>query len=118
MKETPALEATMRPKLRDFRAHIEALDQRGLLVRVKHPINKDTELHPLVRLQFRVLPEEAGKAFLFENIHDSRGAEFTIPVLVGGLAASEEIYALGLQCHRNEIADRWQKTLSPAASTS
>jgi hypothetical protein len=40
------------------------------------------------------LPEEARKAFLFENIHDSRGAEFTIPVLVGGLAASEEIYSL------------------------
>jgi UbiD family decarboxylase len=113
MKETPMLEATMSPVLsRDLRAHIEALDQRGLLVRVKHPINKDTELHPLVRLQFRGLPEQARKAFLFENIHDSRGEKFSIPVLVGGLAASEEIYALGLQCRINEIADRWQKALS------
>jgi len=103
----------MSPQLsRDLRTHIEALDQRGLLVRVKHPINKDTELHPLVRLQFRGLPEEERKAFLFENIHDSRGKQFSIPVLVGGLAASEEIYALGLQCHRNEIADRWHKALS------
>jgi 4-hydroxy-3-polyprenylbenzoate decarboxylase len=66
----------------------------------------------LVRLQFRGLPEQARKAFLFENIHDSRGEKFSIPVLVGGLAASEEIYALGLQCRRNEIADRWQKALS------
>jgi hypothetical protein len=63
MKDTPALEATMRPKLRDFRAHIEALDQRGLLVRLKHPINKDTELHPLVRLQFRVCPRRHAKPF-------------------------------------------------------
>jgi 3-polyprenyl-4-hydroxybenzoate decarboxylase len=79
----------MSPKLsRDLGAHIEALDERGLLVRVKHPINKDTELHPLVRLQFRGLPEEARKAFLFENIHDSRGKKFSMPVLVGGLAAA------------------------------
>jgi UbiD family decarboxylase len=96
----------------DLRAHIKTLDERGLLVRIKHPINKDTELHPLVRLQFRGLPEEARKAFLFENVHDSRGEKFPTPVLVGGLAASEEIYALGLQCPRNEIADRWTKALS------
>src|ERR1044072_7243453 len=95
----------------DLRAHIEALEKHGLLIRVKHPINKDTELHPLVRLQFRGLPEETRKAFLFENVHDSRGKKFVTAVLVGGLAASEEIYALGLQCHRNEIADRWQKAL-------
>jgi hypothetical protein len=48
---------------RDLRAPIEALDHGGLLVRIKHPFNKDTELHPLVRLQFRGLPEEARKAF-------------------------------------------------------
>jgi 4-hydroxy-3-polyprenylbenzoate decarboxylase len=63
-------------------------------------------------LQFRGLPEEARKAFLFETVHDSRGQKFVTAVLVGGLAASEEIYAVGLRCHRNEIADRWQKALS------
>src|SRR5215471_14766180 len=38
---------------RDLHAHIASLEQNGLLVRVKRPINKDTEMHPLVRWQFR-----------------------------------------------------------------
>ena len=40
-----------RPRL-DLQAHIADLEARGLLVRIDHPVNKDTELHPLVRLQF------------------------------------------------------------------
>ena len=34
--------------------YVEGLDKAGKLVRVTTPINKDTELHPLVRLQFLV----------------------------------------------------------------
>jgi 4-hydroxy-3-polyprenylbenzoate decarboxylase len=56
--------------LSDYVAALEAADK---LVRVTVPINKDTELHPLVRLQFRGLPEVKRKAFLFENVHDARG---------------------------------------------
>ena len=37
----------------DLHDHLEELDRRGLLVRVDREINKDTELHPLVRWQFR-----------------------------------------------------------------
>ena len=37
----------------DLHDHLEELDRRGLLVRVNREINKDTELHPLVRWQFR-----------------------------------------------------------------
>lgn len=33
----------------DLHDHIRALDAAGLLMRVDRPINKDTELHPLVR---------------------------------------------------------------------
>src|SRR3954464_9799071 len=76
----------------------EALEQAGKLVRVTVPINKDTELHPLVRLQFRGLPESQRKAFLFENVVDSRGRKYDIPVLVGALAGSAEIYAMGMCC--------------------
>ena len=54
-------------------SYVEGLEQAGKLIRVTTPINKDTELHPLVRLQFRGLPEKARKAFLFENVIDSRG---------------------------------------------
>jgi 3-polyprenyl-4-hydroxybenzoate decarboxylase len=36
----------------DFQEHLALLEERGLLVRIDRPINKDTELHPLVRWQF------------------------------------------------------------------
>lgn len=97
---------------RDLRGHIEALEERKLLVRVGRAIDKDNELHPLVRLQFRGLPEAQRRAFLFQNVVDSRGRKYEIPVLVGGLAASEDIYALGLQCEPEEIVARWQQAVS------
>ena len=42
----------------ELRDQILALEEKGLLVRIKGEINKDTELMPLVRLQFRGLPEK------------------------------------------------------------
>ena len=39
----------------DLHDHIEALRKAGLLVVVDEKINKDTEMHPLVRWQFRGL---------------------------------------------------------------
>ena len=38
---------------KDFREHLNALEKRGKLVRISRDINKDTELMPLVRWQFR-----------------------------------------------------------------
>ena len=40
-------------QLQRFSDHLNKLDQAGLLRKVARPINKDTELHPLVRWQFR-----------------------------------------------------------------
>ncbi len=37
----------------DLHQHILALARAGLLVVVDEPINKDTEMHPLVRWQYR-----------------------------------------------------------------
>jgi len=44
-------------------------------LRVNQEINKDTELHPLVRLQFRGLPESERKAFLFTKVMDVSGKD-------------------------------------------
>lgn len=96
----------------DLRAHLAVLEQRGKLVRVTRPIDKDTELHPLVRWQFRGLLEPQRRAFLFEHVTDRRGRRYDIPVVVGALAASEEIYALGLGCAPEAIYDRWQQALA------
>ncbi len=95
------------PPYSDLREFISALDEHGKLYRIHREINKDTELQPLVRWQFRGLPEEARRGFLFDNVVDSKGRKFTGSVLVGGLAGSEAIYCLGLKCAPEEVADRW-----------
>ncbi|MDP2718276.1 MAG: hypothetical protein Q8P44_00365 [Dehalococcoidia bacterium] len=64
---------------RDIREHTQALEAEGKLVQVSRPINKDTELHPLVRRQFRGLREYQRKAFLLENVVDVKGRRFGIP---------------------------------------
>jgi len=99
---------------RDFREHLKALDDCAKLVRIKREINKDTELMPLVRWQFRGLDEAERKAFMFENVVDAKGKRYTMPVSVGTLAATTEIYAIGMMCEPEEIHDRWtQAQLHP-----
>ena len=96
-----------RPTL-DFQEHLAALEAAGLLVRIDRPINKDTELHPLVRWQFvGGIPEEKRRAFLFTNVVDAKGKRYDIPVAVGALAASPEIYALGMGRAVEEIGPAW-----------
>jgi UbiD family decarboxylase len=96
---------------RNLEEYIRALEGAGLLYRVMRPINKDTEMHPLVRWQFRGLGEDERRAFLFENIHDSKGKKYDIPVLIGGLAGSQKIYALGLNCKEEEVEGIWSRAL-------
>jgi len=94
----------------DLHDHIAALEKAGQLIRVDRPINKDTEMHPLVRWQFRGgLPEDQRKAFLFTNVVDSKGKHYDIPVIVGGLAANREIYRIGLGCDLDKIEATWAR---------
>src|SRR5512145_97519 len=93
---TQARQGIGRPRL-DFQEHLADLEARGLLRRIDRPINKDTELHPLVRWQFLGgLPEDERRAFLFTNVTDSKGHRYDMPVVVGAMAASPEIYAAGM----------------------
>ncbi|MCC6416772.1 MAG: UbiD family decarboxylase, partial [Gemmataceae bacterium] len=94
----------------DLRQHIATLEQKGLLYRITEPVDKDAELHPLVRWQFRGgIPERDRKAFLFENVVDGHGKRYDFPVIVGALAASPEIYATGLRATVDEVPARWAK---------
>ena len=77
----------------DLQEHIALLTKRGLVTRVDRRIDKDSELHPLARWQFQGgLREEDRRAFLFTNVVGAKGESYDIPVLVGALAASPEIY--------------------------
>lgn len=106
------------PYYQNLREHIQALEENNKLARVTREINKDTELHPLVRWQFRGLPEEQRKAFLFENVIDVKGKKYKMPVLVAGHAASTDVYAIGMMCKPEEISDKWtQAQLQPVEPT-
>ena len=92
----------------DFQEHLVALEAQGLVVRVDRPIDKDTELHPLVRWQFQGnLPEDERRAFLFNNVVDGSGKKYDMPVVVGALSASPRIYAIGMGKPLNEIGPAW-----------
>jgi UbiD family decarboxylase len=94
---------------RDLREFITLLEENNKLVRIRREINKDTELMPLVRWQFRGLPEKERKAFLFEKVTDVKGKTYEMPVVVAAHAGSREIYALGMMCKPVQIMERWSQ---------
>ena len=61
----------------DLHEQVQALDEAGLLIRVDVPINKDTELHPLMRWQFSRRHRRKGSrsAMLFTERRRQQGQE-------------------------------------------
>jgi UbiD family decarboxylase len=97
----------------DFQDHLKTLDDRGLLRTVNEPINKDTEMHPLVRWQFRGgIQEPDRKAFLFNNITCSRGKTYELPVAVGALSSNREIYSIGIGAAVEDIGKVWSHAIA------
>ena len=94
----------------DVRDYIEELARRNLLHVIEDEISKDTELVPLVRLQFRGLPEPERKAFWFKNVTDARGVNYDSSVLLGSLGSSRVIYGAALGVGPDEIASKWAST--------
>jgi UbiD family decarboxylase len=97
----------------DLHEHVLALAREGLLLVVDEPINKDTEMHPLVRWQFRGgIPEPDRKAFLFTQPTDSKGRRFDISVLVAGLAANRDVYRIGFGKPLEDIGEAWLNAMA------
>lgn len=94
---------------KDLREYVDVLEGKEKLFRIKSEINKDTELHPLVRWQFRGLPEKERKAFLFEKTIDVKGRKYDTPVLVAAHAPCTEVYALAMNCDPKGISAKWQE---------
>lgn len=97
----------------DMQDHLAALDAAGLLTSIDAPINKESELSPLVRWQFRGgIPEAERKAFLFTNVTGGDGRVFDIPVAVGALAGNAEIYSIGMGAPVPEIGACWSNAIA------
>src|ERR1043166_2810044 len=99
----------------DFRDYLNELENRGKLYRWKRAVNKDTELMPLMRLQYRGVSDEKRKAFLFENVFDSRGKKHDIKVATGMYGSARAIACLGLGCDELENRGklyRWKRAVN------
>src|ERR1700754_3558010 len=97
----------------DFRAFLSDLDGRGKLYRWRQRVNKDTELMPLMRLQYRGLPDDKRQVLLFEKICDVNGREFDVRVATGMYVSSRKILGLGMGCDdQDAIYDKWHLALA------
>jgi UbiD family decarboxylase len=97
----------------DLHQHVLALAQAGLLHVIDEPINKDTQMHPLVRWQYRGgIAEADRKAFLFTQPTDSKGRRYDASVLVAGLAASRDVYRIGFGKPLEEIGETWIRAIA------
>ncbi len=90
--------------LKSLREYLQALDKAGKLVTIDRPMNKDTQLATLLYLQERGLSREQHKVFLFNNVCDSRGNRYDIPVVYAALRAS--FADIALQCHPDELDEK------------
>lgn len=90
-------------------AHVERLKAFGLVCLIDRAIDKDTEMHPLVRWQYRGgIAEADRKAFLFTNVVDATGRSYPgARVVIGALAGNRQIYALGMKRPEAEIGKAW-----------
>ena len=97
----------------DLHEHLHKLEEKGLLITINEPINKDTELHPLVRWQFRGgIPEQERKAFKFTNVIDSLGRSYDMPVVVGALSTNAQIYSIGMGVSVDQIGAKWNAAIA------
>ena len=97
----------------DLRNFLEALDQRGKLYRWSRPVDKDSELMPLMRLQYRGRADEARQAFLFENVTDAKAGRYDMKVLTGMYGSSRSIIGLGMGCEDPQgIYEKWRHAVT------
>src|SRR2546426_2120029 len=92
---------------KDLRSSIEDLKRRDLLFSIDRLIDKDSELMPLVRWQYRGLAEAERRGFLFSNVTDGRGRTHDASVAVAVLGASRPVYPAAPRCPVQGLRDPW-----------
>jgi len=99
---------------KDVREYLSYLEKEGKLTIVDIPVDKNTELTPLVRLQYRGLAEEERRGFLFTKVLNGTSEMREISKVATGIyASSTHIYAMGLKAEpTNEaIRRKWEEAL-------
>ncbi|MBI1964705.1 MAG: UbiD family decarboxylase [Betaproteobacteria bacterium] len=102
-----------RRRYADLHEHLDALRKRKLLLTIDRPVDKDAELHPLVRWQYvGGIEEHERKAFLFTHVVDGRGRKYRFPVAVGAFAGNRAIYGVGMRSPLDQIQERWDRAIA------
>ena len=96
-----------------IREFMTLLEQRGKLYRFTDPINKDTEMFPLFRVQMRGLDDGDRKVLSFENVVGADGRNFDMSVLMGVYGASEDVLCMHMKCaNYQEALEKWHNALT------
>ena len=82
------------------------LEQRGNLIRVSKTVDINWEVGCLVKWMFQAVAERDRQGIWFENI-----AGHDIPIVIGALGASTDIYARILGVEPDEINAIWERAL-------
>jgi UbiD family decarboxylase len=100
------------PYYDDLRAFLDTLKARGKLYRFDEPIDKDSELLPLMRVQLRGLADAERRVLLFEDVRNAAGDRYEMRVAAGVYGVSQEVLALGMRCASPaEMLERWHHAL-------
>src|SRR4029453_7079379 len=100
------------PYYDDFRAYLDDVQRRGRLYCWRRAVNKDTELMPLMRLQYRGIDDNKRQVFLFDNVRDGNGKQFDLRVATGMYGSSRDVTSLGLGCEDPaDIYEKWRHAL-------
>lgn len=94
---------------KSIRDYIQILEANDKLFRIKREVNKDTEIMPLAKWEYRGLSDKERKAFLFENVTDVKGRKYHGSVLVAAHGASREVYAMAMMCQAEEVRSKWEE---------
>lgn len=87
-----------------LREYLEALERDNKVHRITAEVDKDWEIAAVCRRVFQKIAPQRRPVLFFERVKG-----FDIPVLVGSLGASSEVYAIALQDRIERIHERWEQ---------
>ncbi|MFQ5853306.1 MAG: UbiD family decarboxylase [Candidatus Binatia bacterium] len=88
---------------RDLREYLAALDKRGFLCHVQAEVDKDWEIAAVCRRTFQEIPQERRPALIFDRIKG-----YNIPLVIGILGGSRQIYATALEAEVEQVLEKWE----------
>ncbi len=86
----------------DLRSFLDKLQSCGKLHRITKPVDKDWEIAAVAKVAFEMIPEPNRPALLFERI-----TGFDMPLVLGALGGSRDIYCMALECTIDQVHRKW-----------